>query len=288
MNNKYVFFAILVVVGVALDQWTKHIAVAELASRSCPRALADAVGEDLGCRPHPMSAQALECGGPTCRWDHRLVRTVEGEDTTVGDWLLGEFNQVESASGDRLIFGVYRVDASGTPVGPLGDDATLRAGDTVQVGHRETRIIEGFWNHVYVQNYGAAWGFLSNQDERFVRPFFLIVAILAMGIVLNMFRTVTREDQPLLYWALPLIVSGAVGNFIDRARLGYVVDFVDWFITTGGNEKHWPTFNIADVWITIGVALMVLEIVFGKPPAEPEKDATAEDAAEAADASAAA
>lgn len=287
MKNKYVFFAILVIVGVVLDQWTKHIAVAELASRSCPAALANATGEDPGCRPHPMSASALECGGPTCRWDHRLVRTVGAESTTVGEWLLEEFNAVESASGERLIFGVYRVDAEGTPVGPLADSATLQAGDTMQIGHRETRIIEGFWNHVYVQNYGAAWGFLSNQDERFVRPFFLIVALLAMGIVLNMFRSVTRE-QPLLYWALPLIVSGAVGNFVDRARLGYVVDFVDWFITTGGVEKHWPTFNIADVWITIGVVLMVLEILFGKPPAEEgEAEAQAQPQAAADDTAAA-
>lgn len=281
MNNKVVFFLVIVIVGVALDQWTKHIAAAELASRSCPARMANEEGDDPGCRTHALSSRALECAGPTCRWDHRLVRTVEGGDTTVGEWLEATFQQIEDEDGRRLIFGIYRVDESGTPVGPLPDMAPLSDGDTVHVGHRQTEVVPGFWNHVYVHNYGAAWGFLSNKDERFVRPFFLIVSVIAIFIVLNIFRTVTRE-QPLLYWALPLIVAGAIGNFIDRVHMGYVVDFIDWYITRNGEESHWPTFNIADVWITIGVALMILEIIFGKNPDDEAEEAGDAETSEAA------
>lgn len=235
-KNKFVFFAVIVVFGVLLDQWTKVVAVEELASR-------------------------------TTRWDHRIERTVDtDEDTTVGAWLDATFGEGTTTREPREVFGIYIVQAEGDAIGPVPDSHPLDAGATVQIGHRQTTIVDGFWNHVYVQNYGAAWGFLSNRDTRFVRPFFLIVSIFAIGIVLNIFRQI-RPDQSMLLWALPLIVSGAVGNFIDRARLGYVVDFVDWYVTSGGAEKHWPTFNIADVWITIGVALMILEIIFGKDDA---------------------
>jgi signal peptidase II len=70
--------------------------------------------------------------------------------------------------------------------------------------------------------------------------------------------------------AFALIGGGAVGNLIDRVRFGEVVDFVDWYYRT----YHWPTFNIADSAISIGVGLLAIDMLF------PKKQLTAEDAEE--------
>ena len=61
---------------------------------------------------------------------------------------------------------------------------------------------------------------------------------------------------------LPLALGGAAGNLADRIRFGWVVDFIDVYITQRGREVHWPTFNVADMAIVVGVALMVLDMLF--------------------------
>jgi signal peptidase II len=73
---------------------------------------------------------------------------------------------------------------------------------------------------------------------------------------------------------LALIVGGALGNFVDRIRFGYVVDFIDWYVTLGGRERHWPTFNIADVCISVGVTLMILQSFFVKEPGDKAAEPT--------------
>ena len=230
--NKYAVFIAIVLVSVVLDLWTKNIAENRLAS-------------------------------VTSRWDHSLDYEPEVPTEgilTVEEFIDSEFGEGTFDSGE--LRGVSVVPEGGEAEYATGGRA-LAEGDTVVIGYRKVEIVGGFWNHVYVQNYGAAWGFLSNHNARFVRPFFLTVSILAVIIVLGIFRTV-RNDQRLLMVALSLIVGGAVGNFVDRARYGYVVDFVDWYASWGGSEHHWPTFNVADVWITIGVAFMLIEIMLNK------------------------
>jgi len=116
------------------------------------------------------------------------------------------------------------------------------------------RVVEGFWNWRYVENPGAAWGFLSRVDERFRIPFFLCISIAAIAFIINFFRKLTN-DQHLLIISLSLVFGGAIGNFIDRLHLSYVIDFIDWYVGTA----HWPTFNVADAAISTGVSLLVLE-----------------------------
>ena len=222
--NKYAVFAAIVLVSVVLDLWTKNIAENRLAS-------------------------------VTSRWDHSLDFEPEVPNEgilTVEEFIDSEFGEGAFDSGE--IRGVSVVPEGGEAEYATGGRA-LAEGDTVRVGYRKVEIVSGFWNHVYVQNYGAAWGFLSGGDARFVRPFFLTVSILAVIIVLGIFRTV-RKDQKLLIAALSLIVGGAIGNFVDRVNLGYVVDFVRFHL-----DDRWayPTFNVADAWITIGVALILIE-----------------------------
>ena len=245
--NKYLVFGLIVVVAVGLDLWTKNIAENNLAS-------------------------------VTRRWDHPITRTVDGAPPgasfTIGEWLDHEFGDGTSNSSPPLVQGIYLVEDGDRITGPLPHSRPVADGDVLRINYRQVRIVDGFWNHVYVQNFGAAWGFLSDKNESFVRPFFLIVSIIAVFIVLGIFRNV-KNDQRLLIWALSLIVGGAIGNFVDRARYGYVVDFIDWYATWGGEEHHWPTFNVADVWITIGVAFMIIEIMF-REQAERKKAAAAE------------
>lgn len=117
-------------------------------------------------------------------------------------------------------------------------------------------LIPGFWNFKYVENPGAAWGFLADADERFRIPFFHVVSLIALALVGWFFHHVPR-DQHRLRVALTLIVGGAVGNYIDRLLHGYVIDFIDWHV--GG--RHFPTFNVADSALTVGVSLLLLDMI---------------------------
>lgn len=71
-----------------------------------------------------------------------------------------------------------------------------------------------------------------------------------------MWMFITANGGILFAWAVPLIISGALGNMIDRWRLGYVVDFIRFHLHDGW---EWPTFNVADITITVGVAFLLLD-----------------------------
>lgn len=127
--------------------------------------------------------------------------------------------------------------------------ATLRLGEVVPV-------IPSFFNLTYVLNPGAAFGFLSGAPAAIRHPLFTAISIFAVLFIVY-YRARHRQMRLLPSVALACILGGAVGNLIDRLRVGMVVDFLDFHY--GGN--HWPAFNVADSAITIGVALMILEIV---------------------------
>lgn len=117
-------------------------------------------------------------------------------------------------------------------------------------------FVPGCWNFKYVENPGAAWGFLATADERFRVPFFHVVSLLSMALIAWFFRHVPR-DQSRLRLALTLVLGGAVGNYLDRIMHGYVIDFIDWHY----GESHFPTFNVADTAITIGASLMLIDAI---------------------------
>ncbi|RYF09244.1 MAG: signal peptidase II [Deltaproteobacteria bacterium] len=121
---------------------------------------------------------------------------------------------------------------------------------------RVATVSQNFWHFRYIENPGAAWSFLSNSPSAWRTPFFLIVSICAMATIVAYFRR-TEPTQWLLRSCLASIMGGAVGNFIDRARLGYVIDFIDWHYY---NSFTWPTFNVADAAITVGVLVALLEM----------------------------
>lgn len=119
--------------------------------------------------------------------------------------------------------------------------------------HQAMEIVPNFFHLTYVRNTGAAFGLLSRAPESFRIPFFIIIPLVALTVIILIFKK-TKETELLMITSLSLILGGAIGNFIDRVRFGYVVDFVDlhWF-----NKYHWPAFNIADTTIVIGVALLI-------------------------------
>jgi signal peptidase II len=114
-------------------------------------------------------------------------------------------------------------------------------------------VVPGLFNLVYVLNKGAAFGFLNRADIHWQTYFFIGASVLAVILILQLLRTVDRHD-PLLFAGLGLILGGALGNLVDRIRIGMVIDFLD--IHIGPN--HWPAFNVADMAITVGsIALLI-------------------------------
>ncbi|MFT7008976.1 MAG: signal peptidase II [Colwellia sp.] len=109
----------------------------------------------------------------------------------------------------------------------------------------------------YVHNPGAAFSFLANQDG-WQRWFFTTIAAVACIVFIVWLAKMTKS-QTLLSIAIALMLSGAMGNLIDRALFGYVIDFLDFHWS--GN--HFPAFNVADSMIFIGAALMILESFTG-------------------------
>jgi len=128
----------------------------------------------------------------------------------------------------------------------------------------DVAVLENFWHFRYVENPGAAWGFLSGATSNLRVPFFLLVSLAAMIFIVVYFRR-TAKTQLWLRTALVLVFAGALGNFVDRARLGYVIDFIEWHWYT---KASWPVFNIADSAISTGVVMMVLEMSFKRPAKE--------------------
>jgi len=124
---------------------------------------------------------------------------------------------------------------------------------TIPVWEKGFTVIPGFFDIVHILNRGAAFGFLNRHDIDWQRPFFIVVSILAMGLIWVLARS-QEDDGPFYVYGLGLILGGALGNLMDRARLGVVVDFLDFYI----GDMHWPAFNVADMGICVGAAALLV------------------------------
>lgn len=112
---------------------------------------------------------------------------------------------------------------------------------------RSVAVVDGFWRFAYAENTGAAFSMLA--DASFGR---WLLVILPGALTLALMAYAFRQRDFWIATASALILGGAIGNLIDRVRLGYVVDFVQWHYR---DAYAWPTFNVADVWIFVGGAL---------------------------------
>ncbi len=113
-------------------------------------------------------------------------------------------------------------------------------------------VIRGFFNVVLTYNKGAAFGLFANLSVKFAWVFFIVSSSLVMGVVAYLWWR-TPLDHDLATVGYSLIFTGAVGNLIDRVRLGEVVDFLDFHI----GQFHWPAFNVADSLVCVGAGLLL-------------------------------
>ncbi len=109
---------------------------------------------------------------------------------------------------------------------------------------------------IYVRNLGAAFSFLSSAGG-WQRWFFIVLSVLA-SIAIVIWISRLPKQRRLEALGLSLVLGGAIGNLVDRVLLGYVVDFIDVYY----QSWHWPVFNVADSAITVGVAIMIIDILF--------------------------
>jgi len=122
-------------------------------------------------------------------------------------------------------------------------------------------------------NKGGAWGLLQDAPESVRRPFFFAVSVLAVLFIVSLYSKIGR-NQRALAWGLPLVLGGALGNLSDRVTRSSVIDFIDyraeWVLAMNrlilkavpnwGVTDHWPTFNVADIGICVGVGLMAVDM----------------------------
>ncbi len=114
-------------------------------------------------------------------------------------------------------------------------------------------VIPDFFNLVHVYNKGAAFGLLSTWSAGGVRIFFIAINLIIVAILGYLYWR-TPRSYPLFLWGYSLVLSGALGNLLDRLRLGEVLDFLDFYV----GRHHWPAFNVADSLICVGAGLLVL------------------------------
>ena len=140
--------------------------------------------------------------------------------------------------------------------------AKIHYGDVIEV-------IPGFFDLTHVRNPGGAFSFFADGPLEQRMLFFIGTTIVAIVLLLVFFRRLEPEER-LASLALGTILGGAVGNLIDRIVYREVIDFIDIHLWGG---YTWPTFNIADSAIVVGVGLLIAEIfIVGEPEAEPQAD----------------
>jgi signal peptidase II len=125
--------------------------------------------------------------------------------------------------------------------------------------HDAITIVPDFFQIVHVRNTGAAFGIGANASSRVV-PLLLNFGAIAVFCVVVIYAVRSAVTDRLLQVGLHLILGGAIGNLVDRFRFGYVVDFLRFYVTVGGREHEWPSFNVADSAICIGIALLFLDM----------------------------
>jgi signal peptidase II len=152
--------------------------------------------------------------------------------------------------------------------------------DVKSFADKHIEVIPRFLSLTFARNKGGAWGLLQEEPESVRRPFFFSISLLAVIFIVSLYRRLT-PDQTALKWGLPLVLGGALGNLVNRIQYNFVVDFIDVYAKWGGENHHWPTFNIADVAIVAGVGLMAIDMFTSRKPKAAAPAAPAASAEEA-------
>ncbi len=178
-------------------------------------------------------------------------------DWTFSSWVNRRFPQISTSDVD---------DFAATGIHPVGSGRqrltgaeTVEAGQTYLVLDRKIDVTEESIKFVYAENPGAAFGFMKGLSPGLRQILFGFLTIIAFVVIGTIVRRLPPESR-MLRIAFAGILAGAAGNFVDRVRYSYVIDFID--VDLG--FYHWPTFNVADIAITVGVIIIVADILFNK------------------------
>lgn len=119
-------------------------------------------------------------------------------------------------------------------------------------GKPDITVIEGFFDFSYLENRGAAFGIFQGRVYLLAAVTFLVLGVLLINYIK------TKKKTMLFTLSHALILTGAVGNLIDRLRYGFVVDFISWHWK---EAYYFPTFNVADICVTVGTGLLIIYIL---------------------------
>ena len=296
-RSRWPALAVALVV-IVLDQGSKELAVATLASPAHPMLIAadgeTSVAALLATRGVDEATTAEAIGrrmvwrygthaplAPGLRTDERHVprqvilttsigfpapRRVrflpEDRQQTVSEVLVKQARATPEAIAALLAAGVLAAEP------PAVDPSErLDAGEHLALLDRSVDLIPGFMKLVYAENPGAAWGFMRDASDTLRLAFFSLVAVAA---ALAMIWAIWTGWMGSVFGTLALgaILGGAVGNLIDRLRYQVVVDFILNYV----GDARWPVYNVADVAISVGVGLILIEMLLARRPQPPNTD----------------
>jgi signal peptidase II len=132
--------------------------------------------------------------------------------------------------------------------------------------YQSLTIIKGWINLVYVHNTGVAFGFFNGPNNLPKTLFFSGVTLISVCVVFYFLWHAIQRRNSLQAIFLGMICGGAIGNLIDRFRIGAVVDFIDVYY----KRHHWPAFNVADAAISVGIILLIMQLLL-KETGEPKE-----------------
>ena len=141
----------------------------------------------------------------------------------------------------------------------ISDQLTKFIVDQSMPLHHSIPVIDNLFSLTYIRNTGAAFGIFAGSAAAFRLPFLIIFSLVAIGFVVAMLRRLPEQETGLIT-ALAFILGGAIGNLIDRFAYGEVIDFLDFY----WGRYHWPAFNVADSFITMGVGITVFCLIKAK------------------------
>ncbi|MFT7580709.1 MAG: signal peptidase II, partial [Myxococcota bacterium] len=150
----------------------------------------------------------------------------------------------------------------------MSSAVVVKPGETYLLTRHRIDVMGDWFKFVYAENEGAAFGFLKTASFSTRTILFGLLTILALLVVLVIVWRLPPTGW-FVYVAFAGILSGAAGNFVDRVRYGYVIDFIDMDL----GFMHWPTYNVADIAILVGVVALIVDITFNKnSPLVSQKD----------------
>ncbi len=195
-------------------------------------------------------------------------------ETAFAEWASQVYTRLEPeevaslAKGGRL----HPIAWAETALDPQG---AVVAGEAYLVGARHIDVSGDWFKFVYAENPGAAFGLMKDLPPDTRHLVFIILTLVAFGVILSITWRLPVHSRLVLV-AFSGILSGAVGNFIDRLRYRFVIDFIDMDL----GFMHWPTYNVADIAISLGVVAILIDVTFNRasvlaaPPAATPGDET--------------